>query len=141
MTNIGIIRDPGHAEPWIIAMSAKPGYLTTLGYAERWGIEPVFSDFKSRGFGLEQTHLQYPDRLARLILVMSLALYWAVSTGMSDQANNPIPAEKTAGPSTCKARARKALLVHARHPPCHKTPPRMPPAPETLGMPAKLIDA
>jgi hypothetical protein len=25
---------------------------------------------------------------------MSLALYWAVSTGMWDQANNPIPAEK-----------------------------------------------
>jgi hypothetical protein len=25
-TNIGIIRDPGHAEPWIIAMSAKPGW-------------------------------------------------------------------------------------------------------------------
>ena len=93
-TNIGIIRDPGHAEPWIIAMSAKPGYLTTPGYAERWGIEPMFSDSKSRGFGLEQTHLHYPDRLARLILVMSLALYWAVSTGMWDQANNPIPAEK-----------------------------------------------
>jgi Transposase DDE domain len=93
-TNIGIIRDPGHAEPWIIAMSAKPGYLTTLGYAARWGIEPMFSDFKSRGFGLEQTHLRYPDRLARLILVMALALYWAVSTGMWDQANNPTPAEK-----------------------------------------------
>jgi hypothetical protein len=30
-------------------------------------------------------------RLARLILVMSLALYWAVSTGMGDQANHPIP--------------------------------------------------
>ena len=54
----------------------------------------MFSDFKSRGFGLEQTHIQYPDRLARLILVMSLALYWAVSTGMWDQVNNPIPAEK-----------------------------------------------
>lgn len=93
-TNIGIIRDPGHAEPWIIAMSAKPGYLTTLDYAARWGIEPMVSDFKSRGFGLEQTHIQYPDRLARLILVMSLALYWAVSTGMWDHANNPIPAEK-----------------------------------------------
>ena len=63
-TNIGILRDPGHAEPWIIAMSAKPGYLTTLGYTARWGIEPMFSDFKSRGFGLEQTHIQYPDRLA-----------------------------------------------------------------------------
>jgi DDE family transposase len=93
-TNLGIIRDPGHTEPWIIAMSAKPGYLTTLGYAARWGIEPMFSDFKSRGFGLQQTHLRYPDRLARLILVMALALYWAVSTGMWDQANNPAPAEK-----------------------------------------------
>src|ERR1700752_4697876 len=93
-TNIGIIRDPGHAEPWIIAMSAKPGYLTTLGYADRWGIEPMFSDFKSRGFGLEQTHIQYPDRLSRLILVMSLALYWAVSTGMWDQVKNPTPPEK-----------------------------------------------
>ena len=54
----------------------------------------MFSDFKSRGFGLEQTHIQYPDRLARLILVMSLALYWAVSTGMWDHVNNPTPAEK-----------------------------------------------
>jgi len=93
-TSIGILRDPGHAEPWIIAMSAKPGYLTTLGYAARWGIEPMVSDFKSRGFGLEQTHLRYPDRLARLILVMSLALYWAVSTGRWDQVNNPTPTEK-----------------------------------------------
>jgi Transposase DDE domain len=67
-TNIGIIRDPGHAAPWIIAMSAKPGYLTTLDYAARWGIEPMVSDFKARGFGLEQTHIQYSDRLALLSL-------------------------------------------------------------------------
>src|SRR5215213_6377041 len=62
--------------------------------AARWGIEPMFSDFTSRGFGLQQTPLRYPDRLARLILVMALALYWAVSTGMGDHANNPAPAEK-----------------------------------------------
>jgi len=93
-TNIGVIRDPGHAEPWIIAMSAKPNYLSTLDYANRWGIEPMFSDFKSRGFGIEQTQIQYPDRIARLILVMALALYWAVSTGMWDAENNPTPAEK-----------------------------------------------
>jgi hypothetical protein len=93
-TNIGIIRDPGHAEPWIIAMSAKPSYLKTLDYSNRWGIEPMFSDFKSRGFGIEQSQIQHPDRLARLILVMALALYWAVSTGMWDQAKNPLPVEK-----------------------------------------------
>jgi hypothetical protein len=54
----------------------------------------MFSDFKSRGFGIEQTQIHYPDRVARLILVMSLALYWAVSTGMWDAAKNPSPAEK-----------------------------------------------
>ena len=57
----------------------------------------LFSDFKSWGFGLEETHVQYPDRLARLILVMSLALYWAVSTGIWDHVNNPTPAQKKTG--------------------------------------------
>jgi hypothetical protein len=45
-------------------MSAKPGYLTTLDYAARRGLEPMVSNFKARGFGLEQTHIQHPDRLA-----------------------------------------------------------------------------
>ena len=93
-TNIGIIHDPGHDEPWFIAMSDKPGYLTTLDYAARWGIEPMFSDFKSRGFGLEQSQLQTPDRLSRLLLVMSLALYFAVSTGQWDTVTKPSDDEK-----------------------------------------------
>jgi hypothetical protein len=88
-THIGIIHDPGHAEPWIIAMSEKPGYLRTLEYADRWGIEPMFSDFKSRGFGIEDTQLRYADRL---ILVM--ALYVAVSTGQWDAVHHPTPSEK-----------------------------------------------
>jgi hypothetical protein len=93
-TNIGVICDPDHAEPWIIAMAAKPGYLKTLDYSARWAIEPMFSDFKSRGFGVEDTQIQHPDRLARLLLVMALALYTAVSTGQWDAQTNPIPAEK-----------------------------------------------
>jgi hypothetical protein len=93
-THIGIIHDPGHAEPWIIAMSEKPGYLRTLEYSARWGIEPMFADFKSRGFGIEDTQLRYADRLDRLILVMSLALYVAVSTGQWDAVHHPTPSEK-----------------------------------------------
>ena len=89
-TNIGVIRDPDHAEPWIIAMSATPGYLKTLDYSARWAIEPMFSDFKSRGFGVEDTQIQHSDRLARLLLVR--ALYSAVSTGQAT--TNPTPAEK-----------------------------------------------
>ena len=72
----------------------------------RWGIEPMFSDFKTRGFGIEDSHLQRTDRLGRLILVMALALYWAVSVGMWDKVNNATPGEKnrrTSGPATCSA--------------------------------------
>ena len=93
-TNVGFIQDPGHEEPWIIAMSETPGYLTTLDYARRWGIEPMFSDFKTRGFGLEDSQIRYPDRLARLILVMTLALYLAVSTGQWDALHHATPAER-----------------------------------------------
>jgi hypothetical protein len=96
-THIGIIHDPGHCEPWIIAMSEPPGYLRILEYSQRWGIEPMFSDFKSRGFGVEDTQIRYADRLDRLILVMSLALYWAVSTGLWDAAHYATPSEKSLG--------------------------------------------
>lgn len=80
-TNIGVLHEKGHKEPWIIAMDAKPSRYTILDYGMRWGIENMFSDFKSRGFGLMQSHIQIPERLDRLILVMSIALYWAVSCG------------------------------------------------------------
>jgi Transposase DDE domain len=82
ITNIGIVHDKGHKEPWIIAMNEAPSRYKTLDYGLRWGIENMFSDFKSRGFGLMQSHIQRPDRLDRLILVMAIALYWAVSCGM-----------------------------------------------------------
>jgi len=81
-TNIGVLHERGHKEPWIIAMDAHPSRYTVLDYGMRWGIETMFSDFKSRGFGLMQSHIQRPQRLERLMLIMSIALYWAVSCGM-----------------------------------------------------------
>lgn len=81
ITNIGTLHEKGHKEPWIIAMDAKPSRYTVLDYGMRWGIETMFSDFKSRGFGLMQSQIKKPERLERLILVMSIALYWAVSCG------------------------------------------------------------
>jgi Transposase DDE domain len=113
-TNIGVIKDPGHNQPWLIAMSDKPSYLTTLDYAARWGIEPMFADFKSRGFGLEQSQVRRPERLARLLLVMSLALYLAVSTGRWDETGHPSPDEKNsrdASPETLPAAACPCSLA------------------------------
>lgn len=85
VTNIGVLHEKGHKEPWIVAMDANPGRYTVLDYGMRWGIESMFSDFKSRGFGLMQSHIKKPDRLERLILIMSIALYWAISCGMFAQ--------------------------------------------------------
>lgn len=82
-TNIGIIHEKGHSEPWIIAMNATPSEGTTLDYGLRWGIEALFSDFKSRGFGLMQSKIQKPERLERLILIMAIAMHWALSCGMT----------------------------------------------------------
>ena len=85
VTNIGTLHEKGHKEAWIIAMDASPNRYAVLDYGMRWGIENMFSDFKSRGFGLMQSHIQKPDRLDRLILIMSIALYWAVSCGAFDE--------------------------------------------------------
>ena len=94
VTNIAMVHEPGHPEPWIVALSAAPTVHRAFDYGLRWGIEAMFSDFKSRGFGLEDSQIRHPDRLARLLLVMALALHWAVSTGMWEATHQPPPAEK-----------------------------------------------
>jgi hypothetical protein len=94
MTNIGIVHDEGHPEPWIIAMDCPPTRSAVLDYASRWAIEPTFSDFKSRGFQLEDSHLKQPARLERLILIMALAMHWCVRVGYHDAVQHPTPLEK-----------------------------------------------
>lgn len=81
-TNIGVLQEKGFNEAWIIAMDCKPSKYRVLDYGMRWGIECMFSDFKSRGFSITKTQLRHVDRIERLILVLTIALFWAVSTGM-----------------------------------------------------------
>jgi hypothetical protein len=94
MTHLGILHEAGHPEPWIIAMDCVPTRAAVLDYAARWAIEPMFSDFKGRGFELEDSQLEHADRLERLILIMALAMYWCVHTGRDDALNRPTPLEK-----------------------------------------------
>jgi hypothetical protein len=106
VTNVAMVQEPGHAEPWIIALSEAPDTYRALDYGMRWGIEAMFADFKSRGFGLAESQLRRTDRLDRLLLVMALALHWAVSTGMWDATHRATPDEKNlpnASPATCAA--------------------------------------
>ena len=83
-TSIGIVQERGHEEPWIIAMTGKATKEKTMEYKNRWSIEAMFSDYKSRGMGLEDTQLIYPDRIERLILILGLGIYWATKVGKED---------------------------------------------------------
>src|SRR3954453_7900106 len=103
VTHVAMVHEPGHPEPWIIAMSEPPTVHRAFDYGLRWGIEAMVSDFKTRGFGLEDSQLRRPERL---ILVMTLALFWAVSTGMWDAVHRATPDEKKprhSSPATCCA--------------------------------------
>jgi hypothetical protein len=95
-TNLGVLHEAGHPEPWIVAMDCIPTVAAVRDYGLRWGIEPMFSDFKSRGFGLEDTQLRDPERVERLVLMLTLAMYWCVETGYRDARDAPTPLEKKA---------------------------------------------
>jgi hypothetical protein len=89
ITSVGVLHEKGHTEPWIIAMDAKPTTARVRDYGMRWGIEALFSDFKSRGFSITDTHLGHADRIERLILALTVALYFAVSTAMQPDTKEP----------------------------------------------------
>ena len=93
-TSIGVLHESGHKEPWIIAMDGKPTTARVRDYGMRWGIEALFSDFKARGFGITDTHLAHAERIERLILALTVALYFAVSTAMKPDQDAPKYAPK-----------------------------------------------
>jgi hypothetical protein len=63
-------------------------------YAKRWGIETLFGMFKTRGFCLESTHLTDPERLSKLLAVLSLALCWAILIGEWLHQHKPLTVKK-----------------------------------------------
>jgi hypothetical protein len=95
----------------------------------------MFAAFKTRGFGLEASHLERPDRMARLILVMALALFWAVSTGMWDIVHHATPDEKSPGRAASQPAARPDVVLQARHP----SPSGVPAAPDTTATTVECV--
>jgi hypothetical protein len=89
-TNIGVVQDAGYDDAWIIAMDCVPNRARVLDYGLRWGIESLFSDMKSRGFDVCSSHLRQVDRLSRLLLLVSIGLYWCVSLGADAQGSGVV---------------------------------------------------
>ena len=50
-------------------------------YHKRFKVETLFSDQKSRGFNIHKSHLRHPERVAVLMVAVSLAYMWMVYLG------------------------------------------------------------
>jgi hypothetical protein len=62
-------------EPLIIATNACPR-RALQAYRKRWSVECLFSDTKTRGFNIEDTHITNPEKLATLMAIVALTTTW-----------------------------------------------------------------
>ncbi|NCD18225.1 MAG: IS4 family transposase, partial [Actinobacteria bacterium] len=65
-----------------VAASGVPVKKALAAYRGRWGIETLFSCMKSRGLGMEDTHMTDPGKLATLTAVLALAFVMAYKAGL-----------------------------------------------------------
>jgi hypothetical protein len=71
----------GEDEPLYVLTDTNNTAAALLAYSWRFWIEPLFADFKGRGFHLAQTRIRDPKRLSRLLMVACITLLWTVSVG------------------------------------------------------------
>ena len=74
----------------LIVISPDSPETAISDYANRWGIETLFGMFKTRGFCLESTHFTDPQRLSKLLALMSLAMCWAMKVGEWLHSHTPL---------------------------------------------------
>jgi hypothetical protein len=68
-------------QPWLLISDADDSARIESIYRQRFWIEEMFSDHKSRGLNLEATRLTDPDRLQRLLVTVTLAYLWIMEVG------------------------------------------------------------
>ncbi|MGA9264930.1 MAG: hypothetical protein WBV79_00530 [Rhodomicrobium sp.] len=92
------------------------------------------SDCKTRGFNLEDSQIERTDRLDRLVLVLSLALYWAFPAECGTRCKTKRPPKKDA-PAQRKNVARSLISWFKRglHRLQFRLQPLIPPPPLWAG--------
>lgn len=69
------------AEPLYLVSNLSVAEEAIKYYQKRFRIETFFSDQKSRGFNIQKSHLEDPQRLSRLLIASCLAYIWIVYLG------------------------------------------------------------
>ncbi|MBK8751607.1 MAG: hypothetical protein IPL99_08125 [Candidatus Competibacteraceae bacterium] len=94
MTNLGILHEAGHPEPWIIAMDCTPNRAAVLDYDAPGPSSRCSPTLRAGASSWEARNSGHDDRLERLILIMSLAMYWCVRIGQGGCLEPPDAARK-----------------------------------------------
>ena len=81
----------GYDRPLYLLSNLELGEEAVYWYKKRFQIETFFSDQKSRGFGLDKSHLSDPKRLARLLMASCLAYIWLVCLGVRVVQSGKLP--------------------------------------------------
>mgnify|MGYP001089874118 FL=1 len=63
-------------------------------YGLRWEIETLFGCLKSKGFNFEDTHITKPERIEKLLVLLTIAFCWAHKTGEWKHEQKPIEIKK-----------------------------------------------
>ena len=79
--NLVTVWERDQEEPWLLITNLTDPEKVREIYANRFWIEEMFSDHKSRGLNLESTRLTDPARLERLLVAVTLAYLWIMEVG------------------------------------------------------------
>lgn len=69
------------AEPLYLVSNLSVAEEAIRYYQKRYRIETFFSDQKSRGFNIQKSHIEDPQRLSRLLIGSCLAYLWIIYLG------------------------------------------------------------
>ena len=79
---------------YLIVASNQRSADAIVDYKLRWEIETMFGCLKSRGFEFEETHLSKGERINSLLLLLGLALCFALKSGEIQTKRKPLVKKK-----------------------------------------------
>lgn len=80
-----------YEDPLFLVTSLELAEEAAHWYRLRMRIETFFSDQKSRGFGLDKSHISDPERLFRLLIPACLAYIWMIYLGVQAHLRDMVP--------------------------------------------------
>ena len=79
---------------WLIIAANTDGHHALSAYRQRWSIECLFGDSKTRGLNMEDTGLINHRKLSLLLAIVAIALAWSSKTAAIALGTNKPPKKK-----------------------------------------------